>query len=363
MDSPRSYSRGKLIFLLVVLLSVRILFQGRIIEKNTVTIIQDEMRSDMVGKKSSLSLASPMPLQNNETSSMNQTPINVSTNQSNFDKTLALLYPPGMWGGYGNQRIRFTAFVRYAISNGITQLLLPSIYFSTMFENDVFYPIPMEEVFDVDHWNSFQGDLPILVQSLQNDEKSDCWTNSQHEHPSADDLQATIERFAPALNKEPKSGVQYVPSKMLLEVANRSNFLTPLVNLSVAITTGLATLGRPGKIGLHPDDLKCSNPLVYGGGGGAGILWNDFVSKIRTNEADHMPLMKSISQALKPAQKWQEIAQQCLQNQHQSTNSHLPPIPYFALHMRVELDMWHHKCGRDMEKNLSKYIFELQPDH
>jgi len=359
-------------FLAVVpLFCLWVIFQERIVLNDIMVTHSNAMKhsnvtaisrtSSFEKNTSSLSLISPLSLSTNETEqkpvSTSLTSINATANQKGSDKTLALLYPPGMIGGYGNQRMRFTAFVRHAIKRGIPRLLLPSIYFSTTFGNDVFYPIPMEDVFDVDHWNSFQGDLPILVQSLPNDEESDCWMNDQYQRPTARDLKAAVRKFRSALDMQPNSDAPYVPSKMILEIANRSNFLTPLVNVSLAITTGLATLARPGKIGLLPNDLKCTNPKVYGGGEGAGILWQGFNWKIRRDVDAYKPLLKSVSQALRPAQRWQEIAQQCIQNQHQSPNGHMATAPYFALHMRVELDMWHHKCGRNMEKNLSKYIW------
>eukprot|EP00957_Ditylum_brightwellii_P173247 13188717-Ditylum_brightwellii.AAC.1 len=63
----------------------------------------------------------------------------------------------------------------------------------------------MEDVFDVDHWNSFQGDLPILVQSLPNDEESDCWMNDQYQRPTARDLKAAVRKFRSALDMQPNS--------------------------------------------------------------------------------------------------------------------------------------------------------------
>jgi hypothetical protein len=77
--------------------------------------------------------------------------------------TLALLYPPGLLGGYRNQAMRFVAFCRHAIDQNISQLLLPSLLWSTRYPQRSdrgglatapFWPVPFEALFDVDHWNS-----------------------------------------------------------------------------------------------------------------------------------------------------------------------------------------------------------------
>jgi hypothetical protein len=47
------------------------------------------------------------------------------------EKTLALLYPPGLLGGYRNQVLRFIAFVVHAQQNNFTQIHLPSLLWST----------------------------------------------------------------------------------------------------------------------------------------------------------------------------------------------------------------------------------------
>jgi hypothetical protein len=281
--------------------------------------------------------------------------------------TLALLYPPGMIGGYRNQVMRFVAFVRHAVQNHIPQLLLPSIYFSTTYENDtldrIFYPIAMEDVFDVEHWNTFTDELlPRLVRSIPD---GDCWTNRDDQQRlhlysnqiyDGDFLNATIEQYSKALDVQPR--IEDTP-QMVLDLANRSLFVTPLANLSLAITTGRAIMKRPRRVGLTAEMLNCSHPLVYGGGnGGAGVLWNDYVYGMK-NEVNST-VVQSVLQALRPAKRWRDIAEDCLDKHGDATaqtkNNHNNKAPYFALHTRVELEMMNHVCsGRiGMEMNLSK---------
>jgi hypothetical protein len=278
--------------------------------------------------------------------------------------TLALLYPPGMIGGYRNQVMRFVAFVRHAVKNHIPQLLLPSIYFTTTYERDtrdrIFYPIAMEDVFDVDYWNSFPDELlPRLVRSIPD---GDCWTNRDdqqrlYSNQSRDDFfNATIQQFSKALDVQPR--IEDTP-QMVLDLANRSIFVTPLANLSLAITTGRAIMKRPRKLGLTPKMLNCSHPLVYGGGqGGAGLLWNDYVYDMKKDV--NSTVAQSVLQALRPAKRWRDIAEECLDKHGDANaktkNNHNNKAPYFALHTRVELEMMNHPCSRKrgMEMNLGK---------
>eukprot|EP00980_Cylindrotheca_fusiformis_P029660 scaffold23670_cov113-Cylindrotheca_fusiformis.AAC.3 len=288
-------------------------------------------------------------------------------NTSTSNSTLALLYPPGMIGGYRNQVMRFVAFVYHAIEENIPQLLLPSIFFSTTFEENfldrIFYPIPMEDVFDVDHWNTFV-ELPKLVRSIPD---GDCWTNKPPPNNWEDSLNATLTKYSKALVRNGQQDPMTSTPPMVLELAHRSSFVTPLTNVTLAIMTGRVMLKRPRKVGLTPSMLNCSHPRVHGGGtGGGGILWNDYIMKFanpRKKESSNATtaFLSTVMKALRPATKWREVAQQCLssspQNQQQQQQHYDPDAPYFALHPRIEFEMMVHKCGRGMEMNLSTSIF------
>ena len=127
---------------------------------------------------------------------------------------LAFMYPPGLIGGYRNQAMRFIAFLKYAIDNEFDQLLLPTLMWNTKYNmnkhnmssiNPVVnsWPVPFDELFDVEHWNSFhqhhphhphyeqqynenstknnanKTSLPLLVSSIENDIENNndttCW--------------------------------------------------------------------------------------------------------------------------------------------------------------------------------------------
>ena len=140
-------------------------------------------------------------------------------------KTLALLYPTGLFGGYRNQAMRFIGFMKLAIidNDTIDQLLLPTLVWSTRYKHKTktniinssrnsnatttttgnnqtqtqintqnsinpivtFWPVPFNELFDVEHWNTFHRrpsdadnnpniiSLPLLVSSIDSDDDDD----------------------------------------------------------------------------------------------------------------------------------------------------------------------------------------------
>eukprot|EP00978_Attheya_sp_CCMP212_P029925 scaffold108265_cov34-Attheya_sp.AAC.2 len=292
-------------------------------------------------------------------------------------KTLALLYPQGMIGGYRNQVIRFTALIAHARMNSIPQLLLPSIVWSTTYKeaNDEhsFFPVPMDLLFDVEYWNSFRGHLPILVDSLHGD--SDCWDL----HKDKDTFDFDLEKSLSA----PRN--RSFTSPMTATLLERSALLTPVLNTSRAYLTGNLGL-KPRQLDLYPQVNHCKNPVVYGGGQGFGRMWTLYMSlskgglKTSTNLTE---LVSWVSKALLPSPKWRDMAHQCIR-QHTTTTTNKPVVVvvgsatkdssdkqqpplrddssgYVALHARVEVDMMVHKCGRNMEKNLTK-IFSMVDD-
>ena len=275
-------------------------------------------------------------------------------------KTLALLYPPGIIGGYRNQVLRFVAFVAYAQKNSITQLFLPSLLWSTQYEaSGNFYPIPMDLLFDVELWNSYE-ELPSLVEKISN---SDCWKDTGDN---------TNNEFYQALISNNSS--KFVPplAKTMLQT---TPFLTPVVNISRAVASGLLQIKSRMQLDLLPEVQNCKHPIVYGGGSGAGRLWNDFVfmPKLQpgTNATKNIAaaqqttdLIALISKALQPRKDWQEVAKQCIQQSVSPTSSteRSTAPSYLALHARIEVNMMiHKKCGGQMEKNLTK-IFHMVDD-
>ena len=81
----------------------------------------------------------------------------------------------------------------------------------------------------------------------------------------------------------------------------------------------------------------------------AGVLWNEF---LKGGAGRNTPLIATIQQALIPAPQWRQLANQCL-NHFLGDSSSDDRHAYVVLHARVERDMMVHRCGKDMEKNLT----------
>lgn len=240
---------------------------------------------------------------------------------------LALLYPPGLMGGYRNQVIRLLSLVVSAQRRkNPTSLLLPSLLWSTQINingTETWCPIPHDLLFDVGYWNSFSGVLPSLVEA---NDKMDCWTNGI---PTYQDM--------PPLVKE---------------VVKRG-FLTPIANLSYnLVTRNFVTNLR--KMDVMPNVSFCEHPSVYGGGKGSGRLWRDYVKIEEKENGNFNGADANLLKALRPRQEWQDLAHSCItDNIHSEKN-------YVALHARMELEMMNHRCGRQMERNLTQLFDNVE---
>ncbi|KAI2494612.1 hypothetical protein MHU86_19937 [Fragilaria crotonensis] len=284
------------------------------------------------------------------------------------ESILALLYPPGLMGGYRNQVIRLLSLVVTAVKRDIHSLLLPSLMWTTQIKiNDgleKWVPIPHDLIFDVDHWNSFSHVLPKLVPDSPS---LDCWTHDSSPAPANSTL-------------------------LTRHVLDRG-FLTPIATLARSLTTREIIIPNLRKIDLYPNVSHCTHPQVYGGGKGAGRLWQDYIalqkqgatrSSSSNNSASTTTLTTTNSaaskqkkwygadaallQALRPKQEWRDLAQSCVTDAYSaaaatakattnSNNSRNLHRDYVALHARMELEMMDHKCGKNMERNLTA-LFE-----
>jgi hypothetical protein len=241
------------------------------------------------------------------------------------NSTLALIHPPGLFGGYRNQVIRLTTFSAYARIHNFSHLLLPSLSWSTQVNEIGQQRIPMDWVFDVDHWNSYSDHLPVLAADIEN---SDCWQTPQsvvvHSDPSLIPLQRAVLELG---GLEPLG--RFTRNESSFE--RKSQDLLPLVE-------------------------HCRHPVAYGGGKKAGRLWADY-GRYRTDQSTNGTIPfeqdKYITLALRPTKQWRDLADQCVQG-YATTGQ------YLALHARVELDMMAHKCGRNMEHNLTKIIRNVE---
>ena len=293
-------------------------------------------------------------------------------------ETLALLYPPGMIGGYRNQVMRFVALVRNAQRYGQTQLLLPSILFSTTYKGQSpnrFFPIPMEDIFDVEYWNRFEQYLPILVNDteLVTEGTPNCWNihpklESRRSESSTELLQQLNKKFGnKTIRIKGADEVTFV-SPMLDRLLEKNILLSPIQNISTAILSGQVELLKPRKFDLTNAIEDCTQPYVYGGGRLGGRLWNEYVHMPKFdpslgNQNTERAIANSqfislVSQALLPSRRWRNVAHQCVMHHQILQEKQQKPAPYIALHARIETDMLEHPCGKEMEKNLDK-IFSM----
>jgi hypothetical protein len=340
----------------------------------------------------------------------NQDHRSIPTKAISDDATsLALLFPPGLLGGYRNQVLRFIAFVVYAKQNNISQLLLPSLLWSTKihipvingtrFINNVQisvgeFPIPFEWIYDVDHWNSYYEYLPTLVQSNQmsTSRNVDCWVQPSEMHDIAQLQNAARYHVSNNQNNSHVFYYEYFPPTrsypdidnhpILINHLQRAVLLQGLiqpiaVNVTIPILTGRKSI-NPRKQNFATETEHCTNPRVYGGGKMSGVLWNAYISyqktylrsipsQIDTSNPTSNIINKSfvpfdtdvwIYRALRPAEKWRNVAMQCIK-------MYAPTGNFIALHARVELEMMSHTCGKNMERNLTKivqYVYQLYND-
>lgn len=292
-------------------------------------------------------------------------------------RTLALLYPPGLMGGYRNQVLRFIALLDYGRRHDMDQLLLPSLLWTTSINGET-WPIPFDWLFDVDYWNSFSN-LPRLIQHVNGgDEQLSCWMNgpalleyydrnyapsttSNLGAPRDDDVSSTnsssLKLSSPSMLLDKKS------NNSLSRALIAGGTFTPLANITLPLFLTPQSTFTLRKTDRLPDVANCTRPFVYGGGIKAGRLWNDYmrISKqhqqqhLSTNTGDsNIPTSNTtnrtlswwdtgeVYRALRPAPAWRALAHTCVR-----------PV---ALHARVEIEMMQHACGQDMERNLTTIV-------
>ena len=328
---------------------------------------------------------------------------NINKKKKKKKETLALLYPPGFVGGYRNQVMRFIALVRHAQRYGQSQLLLPSILFSTTYKGQSpnrFFPIPMNEVFDVDYWNRFEKyNLPKLVNDSSLIYPADCWTSQQQQsghYQSVDNnnnnnnnndydelLQELLKEYGNKIIRIRRSEEEVTFVSPMLERILRDNVrIRPIEKVTTAILKGRVELLKPRKFDLTEAIVNCTQPFVYGGGRLGGRLWNEYVAMPKYNPNNNASdatgdgdtsdkalansqFISLVSQALLPSRQWRDVANQCVirhQNPEientgdEQQQQQQRPDPYILLHTRIETDMLEHRCGREMEKNLTTIL-------
>ncbi|OEU06624.1 hypothetical protein FRACYDRAFT_254175 [Fragilariopsis cylindrus CCMP1102] len=429
---------------------------------------------------------------------------NTSKKKKTKTKTLALLYPTGLFGGYRNQAMRFIGFMKLAIidNDTIDQLLLPTLVWSTRYKHKsttktniinsssrnnnattttgnnqtqtqsnnqinpivTFWPVPFNELFDVQHWNTFHRpsdadnnpniiSLPLLVSSIDDDDDDDddsennnnssngnqqkqnqiCWNSKKNPSYNITNYNTSLlplltYRMLFGTNHNNNDNNNESKSKLTTKtkIKNRntttkritSYFLEPLKEKVIDFLMGESSK-RFHRIDYSNLIENCTIPYVSKS---SGIkLWNQYLgmekrspsivpTKItytnnqveeaaaaeqqqqqrrrlrrqqRTSKDDAAAqrstlLVKTVDEALIPAKQWRLLAKQCVDH-HLTTLNHnsnpnndpnkkqsqQPPPPnnnnddgfgYIALHARIEPEMLAHKCGKDMERNLTTIL-------
>jgi hypothetical protein len=292
--------------------------------------------------------------------------------------TLVLLYPPGLMGGYRNQVIRFVSLVQYALDHHIHQLLQNSLLWATQVRLDdvssnhqqheevFWYPIPMDLLFDLDHWNTFAPQqLPRIVKWEPNNTttiSSDCW---QWNNNGTTTTTTTIH-----MNHRVSRLTQHVLNQgMLPSMVNLSHHLLLRTPTGRSINMRRLDLLPLAQQALSSSSSSsCQNTMIlHGGGKGAGRLWNDYMEREQSKTLGNTPAL--VLQALQPKLKWRQWAtSRCIQAHvlkgmvnTTSTTTTTPSSSssssnYVALHARMELEMMDHTCGHGMLRNLTTLL-------
>jgi hypothetical protein len=216
--------------------------------------------------------------------------------------------------------------------------------------------------------------------------KIDCWTqtlemnalyqvkDTTHQSSVVTSTPQTSNIFYYRYNDRPENDTnrKYVFVNHLQQAVLQQGMIRPIAkNVTIPMLTNQLAI-NPRLHNFAPDTEHCRNPLVYGGGKKAGVLWNAYVSyqkrstitkvddgtgSSRTNQS-FVPFDTDvwIYRALQPTAKWRELANHCI-------HRHTPTGKYMALHARVELEMMEHICGSGMEKNLSQILDQVYTLH
>ena len=271
------------------------------------------------------------------------------------EKVLGLLFPPGIHGGYRNQVIRLIGLVLHALYQNIHYILLDSLIAVTHLPHEPY--VLFEDLFDVDHWNSFRKHLPLLVNYHESSNYT-CWRKTEH-HYSALRLDATNathfsnERSSNHNHKtEDETHVQEM-EQYRHRIINKG-FFAPVYNKSVALISGEEdySMHKLRRLDLRDQANTCKgNPVPYGGGRMAGELWKEYLRGVRYLERKQFfpfDAQQYVLRALRPKKVWRDLSMSCVSSPK-----------YVGLHMRMEQDMIGHKCGKHMEHNSTRLFAHI----
>ncbi len=255
------------------------------------------------------------------------------------EAVLGLLFPPGIHGGYRNQILRLIGLVAHALSNDIQYILLDSLISVTHLPEKY---VPFGYLFDVDHWNSFREHLPLLVDYHESSNYS-CWTRQG----DRDVINMENAASSPANRNGTHSQHTHTHTYQNVDEIIKRGFFAPIYNRSLALMNGTEAfnMNKLRNLDLLDEARKCKgNPIPFGGGIKAGNLWNTYLRK------NNITIQSYVLQALRPKQKWRDLSMSCVEGFTEN---------YLGLHLRMEMDMIGHKCGRNMEHNATRLFHNI----
>lgn len=310
-------------------------------------------------------------------------------------RTTLVHYDPYFMGGFRNQHMRFVAFVSFAVTHNISQILLPSLRWMDPYNKPA--SIHHELLFDVAYWNSRAESLglPTLVNydpavlegiifsSGSNNETLSlevipCWNKSSSLYSGLDE----------AFLRNPKTPIRRTNTWQLIGQGELYSHCRR--------TPGANGENNPDKIQMTAREkmkhnstssgaaYRYTNLIPHGGLISSGRLWWDYSSLQDTRQKasesviidgqsvpihpEHVSVEKKVYQLLRPSQYLRSAADDAIDNAMQNITLHhaadnskssvrqKPRL--LALHPRMEPEMFGHRCGKLMEKSLY-FIFEL----
>lgn len=230
------------------------------------------------------------------------------------------MWSRGFWAGFRNQMMAFTAFVMRCGVENYTQILYTTIRHRDQYGTNRF--IGFEEIFDVEHWNSYYPTLPRMVhcdQSIFTD--FNCTKNKYFE----DRVNSTNTTKPYAQSRQQNMFSQYMRyTKRTMKLFAEPVFPNPM---DLAMTTGAL---KP-----HRDVQEIIDSAMR------KLTQHDDEDSESKGDGSNLSFANSV------------------------IDGNPTTIPYMTLHARVEPDMQHHdKCVEKKVTNLTdilNFMYDVWP--
>jgi hypothetical protein len=269
------------------------------------------------------------------------TPLYAPSNET----VIAMISPPGVLSGYRNQMQRFLALVVVALERDVKYILLNSLVsitvdFSAKNGRKLDF-VPFSSIFDIGHWNTFQGKLPQIVDYHESSNYT-CWKMGNDEETTQfiNDRPQELSGSSKELIRQGNFPGLFNASKHLFAEDHSDLHIFKIKKASSAYTKMA-----------H----QCKgNPKPVGGESKALYLWGKASRYSREAEKNNgtwpFDAMPNFQRALRPNKKWRTVMKSCIGSE--STK-------YIGIHLRVEPDMLENKCGKSMETNVTKIFNDI----